>query len=106
MANIEVNHRNLRDVASEINTYCTTQNNQIRSADTEIKSMLAADWLGFDAQEFGKKWESVDDNNSTAVKFREYLKNFADNLTACANAYETAQAQNYNDAKWLKMCFW
>ena len=106
MANFEVDHSHLREVAAAVNTYCTTQDSQMRSADTEIKSMLTADWLGLDAQEFGKKWEAVDDSNSTAVKFREYLKNFADNLVSCANIYEGAQSQNYNDAKWLQLHFW
>jgi len=105
MAVIEVNHKVLRDVAAAVTTYCNAQDREMRSADSDIKSMLSSDWLGFDAQEFGRKWEGVDDNNSTAVKFRESLKNFGESLTACANEYENAQTSTYNAAnslpKWL-----
>ena len=107
MALIEVDHRNLRDVASAITTYCSTQDREMRSADTDIKSMLMADWLGQDAQEFGKKWEGVNDNNSTTIKFRESLKNFGDNLTACVNEYQNAQGEVYNAANRLpKYLYW
>ena len=107
MALIEVNHRTLRDVAVAITTYCTVQDKEMRSADTEIKSMLISDWLGTDAQEFGRKWEGVDDNDSTSVKFRESLKKYGENLTVCADLYQTAQADAYNDANWLpKVLYW
>jgi hypothetical protein len=107
MALIEVNHRTLRDVASEITSYCSVQDREMRSADTDIKSMLFSDWMGSDAQEFGKKWEGVDDNNSTSIKFRDSLKNFGDNLTACANEYENAQGDAYNEANRLpKYLYW
>lgn len=105
MAVIEVNHRILRNVAAAIETYCSTQDREMRSADSEVKSMLSVDWIGSDAQEFGRKWEGVDDNNSTAVKFRESLKKFGESLAACANVYQTAQEDSYNEAsrlpKWL-----
>ena len=101
MATIEVNHKTLRDVASAITTYCTVQDKEMRSADSEIKSMLSTEWLGLDAQQFGSKWEGIDDNGSTAVKFRESLKKFGENLTACANLYQTAQEDTYNAANSL-----
>ncbi|MDR1210342.1 MAG: hypothetical protein LBK41_08555 [Clostridiales bacterium] len=105
MAVIEVNHKALRDVAAAVTAYCSAQDREMRSADSDVKSMLSADWLGFDAQEFGRKWEGVDDNNSTTVRFRESLKKFGESLTACADVYQKAQEGAYNDAdrlpKWL-----
>jgi hypothetical protein len=105
MAVIEVNHKVLRDVAEAVTAYCNAQDREMRSADSDVKSMLFSDWLGLDAQEFGRKWEGVDDTDSVAVKFRESLKKFGESLTACANTYQTAQEDAYNEAnrlpKWL-----
>lgn len=107
MAMIEVNHKVLRDVASAITTYYTAQDREMRSADTEIKSMLASDWLGPDAMEFGRIWEAVDSNDSITVKFRESLKNFGESITACAYEYEKAQGDAYNAANRLpKYLYW
>jgi len=101
MAIIEVNHRTLREIASAITTYCTTQDKEMRLADTEIQSMLISDWLGSDAREFRIKWVAVDSHNSQTVILRESLKSFGESLTACANEYENAQAASYNAANWL-----
>jgi uncharacterized protein YukE len=107
MAKIEVNHKTLREVASAISSYCSVQDREMRSADAEVKSMLSTEWLGLDAQQFGAKWEGVDENGSTSVKFRESLKNFAENLTACADEYQTAQEDAYNAASGLpKYLYW
>lgn len=107
MAMIEVNHKVLRDVASAITTYCTAQDREMSSADTEIKSMLTSDWLGPDALEFGKTWENVDSNDSTTVKFRETLKNFGESIATCASEYENAQGDAYNTANRLpKYLYW
>lgn len=107
MALIEVNHQTLRDVSAAITTYCNAQDREMRSADSEVKSMLAADWLGMDAQEFGHKWEEVDDKNSTTVKFRESLKKYGEALSACANTYQKAQEDSYNEANRLpKYLYW
>ena len=101
MALIEVNHRILREVSSAITTYCTKQDSEMRIADQDIKYMLSSGWLGPDAQEFGGKWEDVDSNDSTTVKFRESLKNFAESITACANEYQNAQIDAYTLANLL-----
>jgi hypothetical protein len=107
MAYIEVNHKILRDVAEAITAYCTAQDKEMRSADSAIKSMLTSDWLGPDAQEFGRKWEGVDDKNSMANNTRESLKKFGENLTACANEYQAAQEDAYNEANRLpKYLYW
>jgi len=107
MALIEVNHKVLRDVAAAVDTYCEVQDKEMQSADTEIKSMLTSDWLGSDAQEFGGKWEGVDEKDSTTTKFCELLKSFGGNLIACADAYEKAQADAYNAADRLpKVLYW
>ena len=107
MAQIEVNHKTLRDIASAITTYCAAQDREMSSADTEIKSMLTSDWTGLDAQEFGGKWEGVDADDSTAVKFRKSLKSYGEALTACANEYQSAQEDAYNKANRLpKVLYW
>ncbi len=107
MASIEVNHKVLRDVAGAITEYCSVQDREMRSADSEIKGMLTADWIGLDAQTFGGKWEGVDAADSTTVKFRESLKKFGEALTACANAYQSAQETAYNAASRLpKHLYW
>jgi len=38
MALIEVNHSGLREVAAAIETYCSAQDSEMRSADGEIKA--------------------------------------------------------------------
>lgn len=107
MAFIEVNHKKLREVAEAINTYCSAQDREMRSADSAVKSMLSSGWMGADAQQFGQKWEGVDNNGSTAVTFRESLKKFAKCLSACADVYQNAQADSYNEANRLpKWIYW
>ncbi|MDR1329239.1 MAG: hypothetical protein LBK23_06525 [Oscillospiraceae bacterium] len=101
MALIEVNHKVLRNAAEAVTAYCSAQDREMRSADSDVKSMLTADWLGADAQEFGRKWEGVDANDSTTVKLRESLKRFGESLTACANEYQSAQEDAYNEANRL-----
>ncbi len=107
MAVIEVNHKTLREVADAIKTYCSAQDREMRSADTEVKSMLSSEWVGLDAQQFGAKWEGVDENGGATVKFRESLKKFSEGLTACANEYQRAQEDSYNEAARLpKYLYW
>ena len=107
MAYIDVNHQTLREVAAAILAYCSAQDREMRSADAEIKSLLSSYWIGKDAMEFGGKWEGVDENDSTAVKFRESLKKFSENLTACANEYKAAQVDVYSAANLLpKIFYW
>lgn len=98
---IEVNHQTLRAMASAIRTYCSTQTSEMRSADSEVKSLLYSGWNGTDAMEFGKRWEDVDADGSTAVKLKESLSRFADALDGCAEAYKNAQAQTYSAASRL-----
>ena len=107
MAYIEVNQQVLRNTALALSAYCSAQNRQMGIADTDIKTMLASEWLGYDAQEFGHKWESVSDNDSTTIKFRESLLNFGINLCICADIYQNAQADTYNEANRLpKELYW
>lgn len=101
MAKIEVNHQKLRDAAAAITSYCAEQDAQMRNADSEVKSMLSASWTGADAMEFGGKWEGIDADDSTTVRFRKSLEDFAKALGACAAEYQTAQENAYNKAAWL-----
>ena len=107
MSMIEVNHKVLREVAEAIAVYCSAQDREMRAADSSIKQMLASDWLGLDAQEFGQKWEDVDAAGSVAIKHRESIKKFGENLAACAKEYQAAQEDAYNAANWLpKYLYW
>jgi len=107
MALIEVNHAVIRNVAAAILTYCSTQDSEMRIADGEIKSMLSNGWLGEDAREFGKKWEGVDADDSVTIQFRKSLEGFSSRLDACANEYQSAQEDVYEEANRLpKHLYW
>lgn len=107
MATIEVNHKTLRDVADAVASFCAVQDKEMHVADAEIKSMLLVDWIGADAQQFGVKWETIDENGTATVKFRESLRKFSENLFACANEYQKAQEDIYNLANRLpKYLYW
>ncbi|MCL2082888.1 MAG: WXG100 family type VII secretion target [Oscillospiraceae bacterium] len=101
MALIEVNHSDLREVASAITKYCSAQKKEMNSVKSDIKDMLASGWKGPDAVGFGQKWDDVDSGDSTSVKFRESLKAFGEALDACAKEYESAQSKTYTAASWL-----
>jgi len=101
MAVIEVNHKSLREVATAITSYCTKQDMEMREANNEVRSMLDSGFQGRDAADYERKWALVNANDSTAVKFRESLKNFGESLVACANEYENAQVESVNAAGFL-----
>ena len=98
MAMIEVNHQALHTVAAAIGTYCSAQDREMRLADEKIKSMLATEWLGLDAMEFGGKWEAVDADGSKTVELREKLDFIRYIISTLANDYQNAQANAYDAA--------
>jgi len=98
MAMIEVNRKQLTDVAAAINTYCETQDREMGHAETAVNSMLTTDWRGQDAQEFRLRWEGVNANGSVTVNFRTSLRNYANGLIASENAYRQAQENAVNAA--------
>ena len=107
MAKIEVNHQTLRTVADEFDKYCTEQDKQMRKADIEINALMRLGYSGPDAEAFVAKWENVNTPDSTAIKFRNDLKNFADSLRAAAEVYRSAQVDAYNEASRLpKYLYW
>jgi len=95
MALIEVNYKDLRELAGAITAHCAVHDAQMAKMDAEVKSMLtpgaAVGWLGPDAQEFGKKWTGVTDKDSTASRFRDSLCEFGEKLTHCASEYQRTQ---------------
>lgn len=101
MAVIDVDHQLLTEVASAIDTYCTTQDAEMKRADEDIKSMLSGGWTGSDAQAFGSSWERVDAEDSTTVKFRASLQQLGEAFIASAKEYRTAQEDAYNAANRL-----
>jgi len=101
MAAIEVNLETLRNVSSAITTYCDAQDIEMNSADHIVKGMLISDWTGQDANAYGGKWADVYSSDSTAVRFRDNLKNFRDAVSASAKEYQAAQEDSYNAANRL-----
>ncbi len=107
MAVIVVNHETLRALSQEATDYCTLQETLMTHSDKIVKDMLFTDWIGTDAQEFGKLWEGVDEKGSTANNFKESLKNYSDAVNACADVYQKAQENAYNRANRLpKILTW
>jgi len=102
---IDVNHRTLRALATVINDHCLLQEKEMKIADAAIKDMLTTGWLGSDASAVGLQWAGVNISDSTAVKFRESLKNYADALAACAEEYQSAQTKAVNAAGALTILF-
>ena len=98
MAKIEVNYLNLREYAIRIDDHCDLQNQQMANANNAVKSVVGSEWYGEDAAEFNAKWNTLDDPDSTTVKLRESMKNYADALRACAQAYQSAQEDLYNQS--------
>jgi uncharacterized protein YukE len=98
MSCIEVNIDVLHSVAKAIDDYCDTQDLRMESVDRDVRSMLIFGWVGKDAREFRDKWDGVNSDGSTAVLFRESLKDYAEALVACAEEYRTAQVDSVNAA--------
>jgi len=99
--NINVNLVQLRNVANQVDTYVTAQNNQMTSADNSVQAMLNNGWHGYDATAFGEKWANANANDSTTVKFRESLQGFAGALRQSASLYQRAQEDIVNQATLL-----
>ena len=107
MAVIQVNHQQLRDAAQAISDYCDAQDREMRSAKSEIRTLLDNDWIGQDAIAFSAKWEGVDGRESVTVTLRDSLKNLSEGLSECAKAYQRAQAEVYSAADRLpKYLIW
>ena len=105
MSIIDVNHRDLRQVATAIETYCQAQDREMNIANSAITEMLSSDWQGQDAQAFGQNWAGVNTQGSVAVKFRDSLRNFAEALNASADLYERTQVNVFNSATRLMNFF-
>lgn len=102
---IEVNHQTLRNAAAAITAYCEEQERQMRQADAGMQSLLSGGYQGMDASELRHKWAGINAADSAAVSLRKSLEAYSQNLTAVANAYQSAQAAVYDLAnrlpKWL-----
>ena len=98
MALIKVNHQTIRQIASDIDSYCQTQVKEMRTADSAVKSFLSSNWSGMDADAFSGRWEDVDGSDSIAVLLKKYLEGYAKSLRACADAYQVAQEDSYDQA--------
>ena len=102
MAAIGVNFKTLRSTAEGIKNFCLYQDDQMRQADFDIKSMLSSDWLGADALEFSKKWEGVYANGSQAAKLKNSLLEFGEFLMTCVSEYQKAQTRAIDEAITLR----
>ena len=101
MALIEVNHSTLNSVADAIDTYCTEQDSEMKTANAAMTTMLINDWIGDDANSFAEKWNGVDEDGSVTEQFKKSLKNYGECLRACAREYSKAQEESYNSARKL-----
>jgi len=98
MAFLQMDIRTLGSVKRAIEEYCSYQDAQMRQADADIQSMLAVDWLGPDAKEFGQKWAGIHDDDSRVAKFKQSLLEFGNLLASCANEYRAAQEAAIGEA--------
>ena len=98
MALIEVNHKTLKEVAEAIDTYCETQDSEMKKAKSAVSNMLLKDWVGDDATAFQNKWNEVDSDGSVTTQFSKMLSNYAECLRANAELYRQAQEDSYNEA--------
>lgn len=105
MSVIEVNHKSLRTVASAVNNYCSDQTAQMTVANAVVRTLLDAHWKGQDSVFFERRWKHVQDEKSTAERFKKTLKQFAKRLNACADVYQKAQEDAYNEANRLPKYF-
>lgn len=107
MAKIEVNHQTLRNFASEITAYCDEQNQQMRAMDSAMDTLFSTGYKGSDALALKERWDAVGAPESTAIRFRDSLKNYAEALNATAEIYRSAQESAYNGANRLpKYLYW
>lgn len=98
MPNIEVNHGDLKKTAEEIRSYLEVQDQQMLMAKSAMNGLLA-EWQGEDAMKIGTQWEKVNDIDSSAIRFRKSLRNYADAIEQCANEYKNAQIKVLNKAE-------
>lgn len=101
MARIAVNHKNLCTVAQAIKTYCTQQDSYMSQADNAVQSMLSQGWQGDDALSFSERWNGVQNKDSTTIRFRDNLLQYAKALNASAEQYQKAQEAVYAQARRL-----
>ena len=98
---VDVNLTQLRRTADRIDTYITAQDRHMNSANDGVTTMLGNGWSGQDATAFGEEWAGAMANDSTSVRFREFLRNFANGLRESANLYQRAQEDIRNQARGL-----
>jgi uncharacterized protein YukE len=98
---IDVNHHDLRNVATSINAYCDAQEKEMRAGVPQVQSSIKTAWLGADADAFNQKWAEVNAPGSVSAKFLDSLRDYALRLESCANEYENAQADAVNKAGML-----
>ena len=101
MARIVVNHKDLRTIAQAIQDYCSQQDSCMAQADDAVQTMLLQGWQGADALSFSEKWSGVQSKDSTAVRFRNNLLQFAQAIEASAEQYQKAQEAVYAQARRL-----
>ncbi len=105
MASISVDHSKLREAAKAVSSYCKEQDRQMRTADNAVKIGVPTAWKGSDARVFVQKWEDVDTRDSVVYKCRQIAENYSKALTSCADLYQKAQADSYNEAASLPKWF-
>lgn len=97
---IRVDHSKLDATASVIESYNQKMNEKMNNADREVLTLLNA-WKGNDANAYKRKWDTVNDNDSTYVMMRKSLEEYSKHLKNASSKYKKAQIDAVNRANML-----
>ncbi len=97
MAYIRVDHRQLENTASTIDSYIAKHKKKMQTIDQSLDS-LNAQWQGTDFTQLQREWRQMNASDSTSSRMINSLDNYADFLRFSANKYKSAQANAINAA--------
>lgn len=100
MAYIEVNHRNLQSIASEVDSYISRQKSMTQTI-TQTINGLSTSWQGDDYAQFKNSWLHSESSNSTLDNMIKSLDGYAEFLRYAAKKYIDAQEKAVNRANRL-----
>lgn len=101
MAIMNIDHQEIRRIADEADEYCNKQDTEVARAYTAVISLLIEGWKGKDADAFRNKWIEINVDDSVHNSFKKSVADYAERLRKCADKYQEAQADSYNEAQKL-----
>lgn len=101
MAIMNIDHQEIRRIADEADEYCNKQDTQVDRANAAVLSLLIEGWKGKDADVFRNKWIEMNADDSVSNSFKKSVADYAECLRKCADSYQEAQADSYNEAQKL-----